>query len=58
LKKTAKSELTATDKRWSKVMDTMTIPDYVACGVLIVLFVANVLAVFVGRDSAASRRIR
>jgi hypothetical protein len=62
LKKTAKSELTATtDKHWSKAMDTfadMTIPDYVAFGVLIVLFVVNVLAVFAGRDSAASPRIQ
>ncbi len=36
-------------------MDTfaeMTIPDYVAFGVLIVLFVVNVLAAFADRDSA------
>jgi hypothetical protein len=31
----------------------MTIPDYVAFGVLIVLFVVNVVAVFVDRNSAS-----
>jgi hypothetical protein len=32
------------------VMDTMTIPDYVAFGVLIVLLIVNVAAVFDGRN--------
>ena len=32
-------------------MDTMTIPDYVAFGVLVLLLILNVAAVFAGRNS-------